>query len=275
MPDSRVVRLLEAQTPRPVALVPHPVVRRGPEAVGAALAVLRGRGVRYAVVDAVDDDDLRTVGAAVAADALAVGAAGLAGGIGAALAQDLGPRAAAPVADPLGEVPAAVLAGSCSARTLEQVAAMRRTHDAHHLDALAVPDAARLVEQALTWYDRRDRSDAPLFASSLPPDELRRVQEALGPERASALLEETMGRIARGLADRGVRRFVVAGGETSGAVVAALGVRGGLIGEEAAPGVPWIYTDGPDGYGLLLKSGNFGDPSLLARAVSTEPAVRA
>jgi uncharacterized protein YgbK (DUF1537 family) len=226
------------------------------------------------VVDAIDDDDLRVIGAA-SDDALAVGAAGLAGGIGDALAREPSAPAAAAAEDPLGAVPTAVLAGSCSARTLEQVAAMRRTHDAYRLDAPAVRDPHRLAAAALAWYDRRQRSDAALFFSSAPPDELRRTQEVLGPERASALLEEALGRIARGLAERGVRRFVVAGGETSGAVVAALGVRGGLIGEEAAPGVPWIHTGGRDGYALLLKSGNFGDPALLVRAAESGRAVRA
>jgi uncharacterized protein YgbK (DUF1537 family) len=264
MTDSRVVRLLQAQTPHPVGLVPHSVVRRGAAAIEAALAELRDLGARYAVADAIDDEDLAAVGRAAAALPLAVGAAGLAGGLGAALAEE---RESPPPEAVPSVGPAAVLAGSCSARTLEQVAVMRRTHDAYSLDPVASPDPARLADDALTWYDVRQRRDAPLFSTSAPPEELARVQAALGADRASAVLEEALGRIARGLAQRGVRRIVVAGGETSGAVVAALGVRGGLIGAEAAPGVPWIHPSQPEGLALLLKSGNFGGPTLLVDAV--------
>jgi uncharacterized protein YgbK (DUF1537 family) len=108
-----------------------------------------------------------------------------------------------------------------------------------------------------------------LIYSSLEPAKLRRVQEALGVERSAAILETAIGRIARGLVERGVTRLITAGGETSGAVVSALGVPGGVIGAEAARGVPWIFT--PSGPALLLKSGNFGDPDLLLRASLADP----
>jgi uncharacterized protein YgbK (DUF1537 family) len=91
--------------------------------------------------------------------------------------------------------------------------------------------------------------------------------------RSAEILEDTIGRVARGLVDRGVRRVICAGGETSGAIVTALDITGGSIGEEEARGVPWIFTTTEPQLALLLKSGNFGDPALLARASATGSAV--
>jgi uncharacterized protein YgbK (DUF1537 family) len=122
---------------------------------------------------------------------------------------------------------------------------------------------------ALAWYDSREDQRPPLIYSSRPPQEISEIQNRLGIARAAEILEGAMGLIATGLVSRGVRRLVIAGGETSGAVVTALGVHVGVIGEEAAPGVPWIYTTSDQPLALLLKSGNFGDTGLLARAVRT------
>ena len=93
------------------------------------------------------------------------------------------------------------------------------------------------------------------------------MQQTLGRERAGALVEEIAGAIARGLVARGVRRLVVAGGETSGAVVQALGVTGLRIGRQIDPGVPWTVSLGrARPLALALKSGNFGAPDFFLRA---------
>ncbi|MFB4266161.1 3-oxo-tetronate kinase [Nonomuraea sp. GTA35] len=265
MTDSYLPRLLEAQSAYRSGVVTLPHVRG--QGIERRLAELREQGVRYAFVDALEDDDLMTAGRALAGAPLVAGAAGLAGGLAAARAG--AGHGQAPAPEPSG--PAAVLAGSCSARTLQQVHAMIEAGmPAYRLDALADQDADSLASGALAWYDslRRD-TGAPLIYSSLEPAKLRRVQEALGVERSAAILETAIGRIARGLVERGVTRLVTAGGETSGAVVSALGVPGGVIGAEAARGVPWIFT--PSGPALLLKSGNFGDPDLLLRASLADP----
>ena len=268
MTDSFIPRVLETQTSRPVVLVDHAEVRQGREHLRAAFDTAQADGARYIVVDAVSDDDLIEIGYACIDDVFVTGAAGLAGGLGVARFNRAG--AATPDAlgiDPVGDVPAAVLAGSCSARTLEQIDHMQADHDSFWLDAVSLPDPQALAARALAWYDGRSTSSAPLIYSSLPPAELSHVQSVLGVAGASQILETAMGIIARGLVERGVSRLVVAGGETSGAVVTALDVAGGLIGAEAAPGVPWIYTTGSTPVALLLKSGNFGDAGLLARAV--------
>ncbi|AQZ66450.1 unnamed protein product [[Actinomadura] parvosata subsp. kistnae] len=261
MTDSYLPRLLEAQSAYRSGVVTLPHVRG--QAVERRLAELREQGVRYAFVDALAEEDLMTAGRALVRAPLVAGAAGLAGGLAAARAGAAGQEeTAAP--EPSG--PAAVLAGSCSSRTLEQVQVMIEAgRPAHRLDALTEQDADSLARRALAWYDALDARDgAPLIYSSLEPAKLRRVQQALGAERSAALLESAIGRIARGLVERGVTRLVTAGGETSGAVVSALGVPGGVIGAEAARGVPWIFV--PSGPALLLKSGNFGDPDLLLEA---------
>lgn len=268
MTDSFVPRLLAAQTPHAVALVDLDQVREGRERIRARFDET---DARYLVVDAVSASDLVEIGAACVDDLLVTGAAGLAEGLGIAQAERMRAVAPSTVHAP-SSLPAAsvVLAGSCSARTLEQIAFMRRSHDAYHLDPLALPDPQALADAALAWVDTRHRTDAPLIYSSMPPTELRHVQHVLGVAGASTILETAMGLIAVGLVRRGVRRLVIAGGETSGAVVTALDIGGAVIGAEAAPGVPWIHTTGAHPIALLLKSGNFGDPGLLARSVEPD-----
>ncbi len=258
MTDSRLPRLLRAQTDTPVALITHDVVRRGETAVREAMAT-----GGYVLVDALTENDLRLLGRIVVDAPLVAGAAGLAAGLAAARAS----TAAAPAAARTPDGPAAVLSGSCSARTLEQVAVMMRLgRPAHRLDPVTTPHPADLAADALTWYDSLTGGDAPVIYSSLSPAELKRTQDELGVVKSAEILETATGLIAAGLAERGVRRLVAAGGETSGAIVTALGVRGGVIGAEAAPGVPWIHPVGEGRPALLLKSGNFGDPDLLATA---------
>ena len=222
MTNPRMAEVMAAQTGRPVGLIPLPTVRAGADAIRAELDRLGGEGFRYAVVDAIDDNDLELIGRAVAGDRLVTGAAGLAGGLGSALSDRRSGTAGE--IDPVGDRPAAVLAGSCSARTLEQITHLQHTQPAFLLDALTTSDSQSLAAAALAFYDQQPGGSAPLIYSSLPPAELRAVQEAVGAGRAAAILEAAMGRIAQGLISRGVRRLIVAGGETSGSVVSALGV---------------------------------------------------
>lgn len=280
MTDSYLPRLLRAQTCEPVALIGLGTVREGPAAVRVALADARARGARYVLADGIDESDLRTLGRAVLGAPLVAGAAGLAAGLAHAYAED---RAGHPssaggyrtageeAAEGTGEAPrgpAAVLSGSCSRRTLEQLAVLAdEGRPAYYLDAVAAPDPAALAGAALHWYDALPAGGgAPVLYSSVAPERLREIQHVLGRERSAAVLEEATGLIASGLVARGVRRLIAAGGETSGAVVAALGVTGARVGAEADRGVPWIHPLAGRPLALLLKSGNFGGPALLADA---------
>lgn len=270
MTESYLPRVLAAQTPRGVTLIDHSDVRLGSNRIRAALTRSESEDSPYVFVDAVSAADLDAIAGACYDDVLVTGAAGLAGALGAEYARRTRIRPETVVRQHPSPVehPGVVLAGSCSRRTLEQIDHMkRRGHPSFRLDAVCTPDSGVLAEQALDWFDRQPAGTGPLVYSSLPPHELGHVQQTLGRERSSEILEAAMGRVARGLVERGVRTLVVAGGETSGAVVSALRIQGGIIGEEAAPGVPWILTGGRPELALLLKSGNFGDRELLSDAV--------
>ncbi|GGZ82254.1 3-oxo-tetronate kinase [Streptomyces subrutilus] len=287
MTDSYLPRVLRAQTREQVTLIGLATVRQGEAAVRAALTGAAARGTRYVLADGIDESDLRTLGRAVLDAPLVAGAAGLAAGLAHAHAEQRGltPDTWRDETDPARKAaseapggPAAVLSGSCSRRTLEQLAALADAgRPAYRLDPVAAPDPVVLADAALTWYDTLPAGgSAPVLYSSATPDRLREVQRVLGVEQSAAVLEEATGLIAAGLVERGVRRLVAAGGETSGAVVAALGITGAHVGAEAARGVPWIHPLGDRPPALLLKSGNFGGSHLLldASASPAEPADR-
>ncbi len=162
---------------------------------------------------------------------------------------------------------AAVLAGSCSRATLFQVAAAREQVPTLELDPLATPDAAALARQALNWAQGRLGEEPVVIAASAPPDRVAALQARLGRDAAGALVEQALATVAEGLVAAGVRRMVVAGGETSGAVVSRLGVRRLRIGAEIDTGVPWTYAEGSGPAMLLaLKSGNFGGRDFFTAA---------
>jgi uncharacterized protein YgbK (DUF1537 family) len=162
---------------------------------------------------------------------------------------------------------AAVLAGSCSRATLAQLGQARDHLPVLQLDPLANPNATDLTAAALDWASGQLGTKPVVIAASAPPDRVATVQARLGRDAAGRLIEDAMARIAAGLVARGVRRMVVAGGETSGAVVSALGVRSLRIGGEIDPGVPWTLAEG-SGEPLLLalKSGNFGTSDFFVKA---------
>ena len=267
MRDANLRRVLARQTPHKVGVVPLAVVCRGAEAVRADFARLRREGCRHAILDAVSDTDLLTLGEAVTELDLVTGGSGIALGMPENFRR-AGLLARAQQADQLPSVrgAAAVISGSCSMATLAQVAAMRRTHPVFEVDPLALAAGEPIVAQALDWAGSR-LGDAPLLISATaPPERVRAVQEKLGRERAGHLVEVALAEIARGLVGRGVRRLVIAGGETSGAIVQALGITGLRIGRQIDPGVPWTASLGEPTLALALKSGNFGREDFFMRA---------
>ena len=272
MRDANLVRVLSRQTSGTVGLVPFATVAKGPGAIRAALTAHREQGRRYAIVDAATDQNLMDMGEAVAAHALVTGGSGVAMGL-----PENFRRAGLLGAVDAGRLPAvaghaAVLAGSCSRMTLLQVGVARDAMPTLELDPLATPDAAALSGQALAWAADKLGSSPVLIAASTTPDRVAALQARLGRDGAGALVEDAMARIAQGLVAAGVRRLVVAGGETSGATVAALGVRRLAIGTEIDPGVPWTYAEGSGPPLLLaLKSGNFGSRSFFAEAFEQVP----
>jgi uncharacterized protein YgbK (DUF1537 family) len=273
MRDANLVRVLGRQARRRVGLVPWPVVKRGAEAIRTEFARLAADGAGHAVVDAIEDGDLMAIGAACRDLPLVTAGSGIALGLPQNFrAQGLLPeRADAAVLPPI-TGKAAVLAGSCSAATRAQVAAMATTHTAVALDPLSGGDAGALAARALDGVAADLAAGRPfVIYSTAGPDEVAAVQERLGRDRAALLIEETFAVLAKALVARGVRRLVVAGGETSGAVVQALGIEALAIGPQIDPGVPWTTSTGAPQLALALKSGNFGATDFFLKSLAMLP----
>ncbi|AQT10225.1 HopAN1 protein [Pseudomonas protegens] len=266
MTDANLVRVLQSQTRLPVGLLRYDSIAQGVEAVRSRIAELRGQGVALAIADALSDADLYTLGAACADLPLLTGGSGLALGLPenfrrAGKLRDLDAASLPKVAG--GEV---VLAGSASLATNAQVDAwLEAERPAWRIDPLALAAGEAVVEQALAF--AREQQGTVLIYATSTPEEVKAVQRQLGAERAGALVEDALGEIARGLRDSGVRRFVVAGGETSGAVVKALDVRLLQIGAQIDPGVPATVSSGGEPLALALKSGNFGGRDFFSKAL--------
>jgi 3-dehydrotetronate 4-kinase len=273
MTESNLVLAMGAQTERRVGLVPFATVDAGPDAIADRFAALRNEGFGYAVTDAVADRHLLHLGQALHGHALITGGSGIALGLpenyrraGRLAARD---AAALPAVDGF----EAVLAGSCSAATLDQIDHMAAHHPAKRLDPFALADGYA-DDLALDWAKGHLGQGPVLIYASAPPEDVAEAQKILGRERAGTLVEDAMAAIAKGLVAAGVRRLVVAGGETSGAVVKALGVTGLAIGPQIDPGVPACVTLGDRPLALALKSGNFGAVDFLTKAFAHMPGER-
>ena len=267
MTDPSLVRVLAAQSKHPVGLVPYTVVEQGAAAIRSACDKLRQAGRRHAIVDALSDAHLFEIGAAASELALISGGSGIAMGLPENFRR-AGLLTAGQVADALPPVDgfAAVLSGSCSQATQAQVAEMRATRPSFRIDPARLAAGEDLAVEALDWA-RPQLADGPVLVyATAPPDEVAKTQARFGREAAGELVEGAMAEIARGLVDAGVRRLVVAGGETSGAVVQGLGIDGIRIGPQIDPGVPWTLSVGDPPLALALKSGNFGTSDFFLKA---------
>ena len=270
MTDSNLVAMLERQSHRSVGLVQHVEIESGPDAVRAAFEALKAEGHGAAVVDAIDDRQLLVIGKAVSGLKLVTGGSGIALGLPQNY-RDAGLLAGD--ADTVPPVPgrALVLSGSCSPATLRQVAEFSRLRPSLRLDPLQLASGPQALEDAIDWACESIGSGPVMVYASAVADDVRAVQTALGRGESGALIESAMAAIACRLVGHGVRRLVVAGGETSGAVVGALGVRGIRIGAQIDPGVPGTVTLGEPQLALALKSGNFGAPDFFEKALRMMP----
>jgi uncharacterized protein YgbK (DUF1537 family) len=271
MHDSNLVRVLARQSKTKVGLADFSAVAGGPDAVRARLADLAGKGIGAAIADAVFASDLETIGIVALDHRVSVGASGLGLGVARALVKSGKVKSNAP--NPVSEAavggPAACLAGSCSQATLQQIANVGKAMPVLHLDPEQVVAGKEEARRALAWARERLKDGPVLIASSSTPAEVAALQARHGRDAAGHAIEQAMADIAEGLVQSGVRRLVVAGGETSGAVVDRLGIPGFLVGAEIAAGVPVLRAVGAkDGAMLLaLKSGNFGGPEFFSDAL--------
>lgn len=284
MTDPDLVRILAQQTARAVGLVSWSDVAAGRGAVREAVGRAAASGVRHVVIDALSADDLRTIASALQDGTLMTGAAGLAEAWAGLLSDRVGNKVGCRAGDgssvpgasreqqraPVDDLPAGdtlVLAGSCSTATLVQVSEARAAFPSHRLDPVRTPDPAQMLEEARAWLKAQPADRPRLIYSSATPAEREAAIAAMGPHTAEHL-ERALGALAADAAEAGTRRLVVAGGETSGAVVCALGIHQVLVEDELEAGVPWCTTEGSRPMRLLLKSGNFGSGRLLVEAAS-------
>lgn len=271
MHDSNLVRVLARQSRTRIGLIDLAIVARGADAVRMRLAELSNQGVGAAIIDAVFDRDLETIGTVALDHRFSVGASGIGLGLARALAAASGGRTMASdamSAEPVGG-PAACLAGSCSQATLGQIAKAEAVMPVLHLDPEQAVRGKDEVRRALAWAGERLGKGALLIASSATPERVVALQARHGRDAAGRAIEQAMADIAEGLVQAGVRQLVIAGGETSGAVVDRLQIPGFLIGEEIASGVPVLRSVGARQGAMLLalKSGNFGGPEFFSDAL--------
>jgi uncharacterized protein YgbK (DUF1537 family) len=268
MTDANLVRVLQAQCRRKVGLIDYRAVAQGEAAIRARIGALRAEGVGLAIVDAISNEDLLRLGPALKDQPLLTAGSGVAIGLPANFGLAPSPQAAAlPPATGL----RAVVSGSCSVATNRQVMDfIRAGGPALPLDPLRIAAGVDVAKEALAWAEPLLAAGPVLLYSTADPSAVKSVQGRLGVEEAGAMVERTIANIARGLVERGVRQLVVAGGETSGACVQALGIAQMQIGPQIDPGVPWCHAQaeaaGGAGLHIALKSGNFGTDDFFTKA---------
>jgi uncharacterized protein YgbK (DUF1537 family) len=266
MTDANLRRWLGLQTKAGVGLVPLDTVRAGTAALTAAFADEAQKGSRFVVTDAVADPDLLALGAAIADHKLITGGSGIALGLPDNFRKK-GLLAAGGSKVPAVSGPAVVLCGSCSQTSRTQVADYLRSHPGLTIKPDELADGRMNVETAYGWY--KDHADAiPIIYSSDDPTAVLAAQGKFGGSEIAGQIEHFFASLARKLADSGVRRIVVGGGETSGAVVSALDLDTLQIGREIDPGVPILVAARNGPLGLALKSGNFGSRDFFAKALA-------
>lgn len=268
MTDANLVRVLQKQSTRKVGLIGHAAVAAGAAAITAEINRLKQQGVSMAIVDAISNADLLAIGAACSTLPL------LSGGSGIALGLPQNFRAQVqlsdgPAADSLPRIDGlqAILSGSCSTATQAQVAHwIGAQRPAFAIDPLRLASGENLVQEAIAWAAPKLAAGPVLIYATAAAESVAQVQTALGAERAGALVEQALATVANALVAHGVGQLLIAGGETSGAVVSALGIAALRIGPQIDPGVPWTtsITDKP--IALALKSGNFGSVDFFSKA---------
>ena len=250
MTEPNLVRHLQAQTSRRIGLIDLPHVRQG--------NFRRPDECEIALVDAIDEDDLRRIAAGVADLPLITGGSGISKALPAVWREQRGwmPHRWSRKPAARGKSKALLLAGSCSAATLRQLDVWQASgHPAERMnaDSPADPEVMRLLQ----WCEDAWRTGPyALVYSSAPPD---------GRSGDASAIEHAFGQLAQKLNDR-YGRLVVAGGETSGAVVEALGIKAVEIGDGIDPGVPALTSRTEPPLRLALKSGNFGCPEFFEKA---------
>jgi uncharacterized protein YgbK (DUF1537 family) len=271
MYDANLLRVLARQSRSKIGLIDFPTVRRGSEAIRSRLTSLARDGIGAAIVDAIQDEDLEPIALAALDAKLSVGASGLGLGLARVLVHR-GVKAASRLTafdKPVGG-PAVCLAGSCSQATLAQIFEAEKRMPVLRLSAEKLIKATTEVERAISWAATNMEKTPVLISTGSSPDDLKALQSSYGVTASGHAIEQSLATIAEQLVERGLRRLIVAGGETSGAIVDRLKIKAFLVGDEIAPGVPILRSIGSPSreMAVALKSGNFGNADFFEKALS-------
>ncbi|MEW6632356.1 MAG: 3-oxo-tetronate kinase [Pseudomonadota bacterium] len=264
MTDPDLVRVLQRQSKLSVGLLPHNVVRAELASRQACVDHLVAQGVRHVIMDAIYREDLAAIATLTVDWPLMTGNAPVIRHYP-ALWRERGWLDDAPPKRPLPAVesPGVVLAGSCAERTLEQLAAFEQARPVHRIDIASVGSVEAAVGTALDWAAAHLESGPVSIATSAGPELVSAAQAKYGREGAATFAETVLGRLAVELRRRGVRRFLVAGGETSGTVVEQLGIDRLRIGAYQGPGIARATTEDGEAVAISLKSGKLGPPDMF------------
>lgn len=271
MTNANLVHVLQAQCQRQVGLIDYRCVAKGVHAIADRITELKSQGISIAVVDALSNDDLLRLGPALANMPLVTAGSGVAIG----LPSNWGIQPAADSAKlPAAQGQQAIISGSCSLATQGQVAHfVAQGGAAYQFDPLAWPSdtpPADIAAQVVNWATAHMASSPVLVYSTADAEHVKSVQAQRGTQHAGEHTEQVLAQVAQGLVQHGVSQLVVAGGETSGACVQALGISQLAIGAQIDPGVPWCYAPSrfapSGGLHITLKSGNFGSADFFTKA---------
>ncbi len=272
MTDANLVRVLQNQSTQKVGILPASAIDRGVEGIQERLEALRRDGVALVISDAINDEQLEQLADALANHTLVTGGSGIGYWLAKAWRkQGSVPPNANAVDSPQVEGMSAVLSGSCSDTTQRQINHFRSRFPSFKIDTARLSNRESAAEDAASWAEQRLSQGPVLIYSDPEAVERRHAEVDAGNTSIAESVERAMGEIAKRLVACGVRRLIVAGGETSGAVVRALGILAVRIGPQIDPGIPWTETLAEPRMALALKSGNFGTDDFFEKALEMLP----
>ncbi|MEZ5924081.1 MAG: four-carbon acid sugar kinase family protein [Hyphomicrobiaceae bacterium] len=270
MTDSNLVRVLQAQSRQKVGLIDHSIVEAGPEAIRYRSEQLAAEGATLQIVDTLNENHLAAIADAAAGMPLLTGNSSVAAHLPACWRRSGDLQATAPIMLAGVDGPGAVIAGSVAEQTRQQLAVFGTHHPVLtlHLERAFAGDD--LVGEAMTFARQCMRQCRDFaISTAVPQAAVDQLQTRFGRAETAAQAEFILSTLAhRFVHELGVRRIVVAGGETSGAVVAALGLTRLEVGPYLGLGMSRAITRTEPILGLSLKSGKLGSLDVFERLLA-------
>ncbi|MEM8672132.1 MAG: 3-oxo-tetronate kinase [Planctomycetota bacterium] len=268
MTDANLVRVLQCQTTKKVGLVDWNDIRRGN--VRSVMESLSDDDVSMVITDACDDDHLQSLAQQMTDLEFLTGGSGIARWLPQAWRDaDLFCEPESEPYRPSVSGRAAVLSGSCSRATNRQVEYLKSRVPSLELDVERLIHSSEETLATVEEFFQTTPAEEPVMVySTSGPDRVTQLQQTHGVDSLAEVIEDAMGTLAQRLIDHhDVRRLILAGGETSGAITRRLNIKTIRVGPEICPGVPWTETVASNPLTLVLKSGNFGDDDFFETAI--------